>query len=346
MTTDSNRNPHPKREEIALGFRQDFEALLAQNPAFAPDKRQALLRFIRKSSAASGPAEAGPQKNAFQRLSFIIELLHYYEHQNTEAPDAVFAMSLPGLIEQLVLGSSPDSLDEKLITAAEGLLVYIASPDHRLMVINNIGKGGGVARTLRFVLRLRAEKVIEDDPEQVIPEFIRHLIPTQKPPPAQALVAVLRLVGPEAQRAIVKALLRFDWIGHDEGDTLAGVATDLGLQGLVEEVKAQASVSPEVQCNNNVDKVKQMLAARRRRHHDSRRRPARLNAKYDSDEIRQSWITLTESDPDVAHPRFLSNPLPAQRKNRSDCQDGFGDLCDASDPRKIRRHLSQGRHQP
>jgi hypothetical protein len=300
MTTDSARNPHPKREEIALGFRADFEPLIAQSSSLPPDKREALSALyqqVQRSKSAS--PEAKLQRSAFQKLSFIIELLHYYEHQNTEAPDAVFAMSLPGLVEQLVLGSATqDSLDEKLIAMAEGLLAYVASPDHRLMVINNIGKNGGLARTLRFVLRLRAEKVLDDDPEQLIPDFIKHLIPTQKPPPSQSLAAVLRLVGVEAQRSVVKALLRSDRIGHEVGEQLSReLAAALGLQGLVDEVKAQTSVSPEVERKNAWAKVKEMLAARSDATQVAAAIRARLNAKYDSDEIRQSWITLTESDP-------------------------------------------------
>jgi hypothetical protein len=299
VTTDSIRNPHPKREEIALGFRADFEQIMAQNQNLPPDKRQGLIALYQKvQRSKSASPEAKLQRNAFQKLSFIIELLHYYEHQNTEAPDAVFAMSLPGLVEQLVLSATQDSLDEKLIAMAEGLLAYVASPDHRLMVINNIGKSGGLARTLRFVLRLRAEKVLEDDPEQIIPDFIKHLVPTQKPPPPQALAAVLRLVGSEAQRSVVKGLMRSDRIGHEAGEQLCReLAAALGLQGLVDEVKAHASVPPEVERKNAWAKVKEMLAARSDATMVAAAIRARLNAKYDSDEIRQSWITLTETDP-------------------------------------------------
>ena len=44
------------------------------------------------------------------------------------------------------------TLDEALIQQAEELLAFIIKPDHRYAVINNIGKAGGLARTLRFVL--------------------------------------------------------------------------------------------------------------------------------------------------------------------------------------------------
>ena len=102
MTTDPKLNPRPKPEEIVLGFRPDFETLIQQEPALLPSKRpqlESLYQQIQRSKAPTDQARA--QKSAFQRLSFAIELLHYYEHQNTEAPDVIFAQRLPALVEQL-----------------------------------------------------------------------------------------------------------------------------------------------------------------------------------------------------------------------------------------------------
>jgi hypothetical protein len=299
VTTDPNRNPHPKREEIALGFRSDFEAMLAHNPGLPEDKRKALeglYQRVQRSRAATD--EARLQKNAFQKLSFVLELLHYYEHQNTESLDAVFAMRLPSLLEQLVLSGGAETLDEKLIIAAEALLAHIASPDHRLMVINNIGKGGGLAKTLRFVLRLRLSKTLGDDPEQVVADFIRHLIPAQQPPAAQAVAPFLRLLSQDIQRSFIKALLHTDRLRHEDSEYLGrAVATALGLKGLVDEVKAQASVPPEVEMKNAWAKIKELLHTRADPTTIANAIRTRLNAKYDAEEVRQSWITLTESDP-------------------------------------------------
>jgi hypothetical protein len=299
LTTDAHRNPHPKPEEIALGFRNDFESLLEQNPWLVPNKREelrALFQKVQRSKAATEEARA--QKHAFQRLSFLLELLHYYEHQNTESPDATFAMRLPGLLEQLVLAGPHDNLDEKLIALAEGLLAYVASPDHRLMIINNIGKGGGAGKTLRFVLRLRTEKVPEGDPEQIIADFIKHLIPPAQPPPPASIAAVLRLLDPDTQRLVAKAIFRYERIRREEAEALGrAVASALGLQNLVEEVKAHAALTPEAERQNAWSKIKELIVGRTDAAAVAAAIRARLNAKYDSEEIRQSWLTLAEADP-------------------------------------------------
>ena len=57
---------------------------------------------------------------------------------------------------------------------AESLLAFIINPDHRLMVINNIGKSGGLARVLKFVTRLRIGKI--HDESEVVHDFARTLI--------------------------------------------------------------------------------------------------------------------------------------------------------------------------
>jgi hypothetical protein len=91
-----------------------------------------------------------------------------------------------------------DNLDEKLIGQAETLLAFVIVPDHRQMVVNNMGKSGGTGRTLKYVLTLRAQKipVPEDIRMNVVPEFVKHLIPAQKVSPAPAtLVPVVRLPG-------------------------------------------------------------------------------------------------------------------------------------------------------
>ena len=165
MTTDPKLNPRPKPEEIVLAFRNDFETLFQQQAALIPNKRpqlEALYQRIQRSKAPTDQARA--QKSAFQRLSFAIELLHYYEHQNTEAPDVIFAQRLPALVEQLGVTGPQEPLDEKLILQVEALLAFVISPDHRLMIVNNVGKSGGAGKMLKYVLRLRGERVADLDP--------------------------------------------------------------------------------------------------------------------------------------------------------------------------------------
>lgn len=299
LTTDPKRNAHPKPEEIVLGFRPDFEALLQANPGLLPGKRESLLALYHGVQCSRAQTEqARAQKNAFQRFSFIIELLHFYEHQETEAPDVLFAQRLPNLIEQLILGGSATGLDEKLIVQAEGLLAPIINPEHRHAVINNIGKGGTAGQALKFVLRFREEKMLEEEADQLITDFIRHLTPSQTTPAPGPVVALLRLVPEPMQRRIIKALWRTDRLPHDQAENLGkALAAELGLTGVVEEVKVQASLPPETERQMAWLRVQDMVQRRSDPVSIAEAIRARLNSKYNADEIRQSWITLTEADP-------------------------------------------------
>ena len=299
MTTDPKLNPRPKPEEIVLAFRNDFEALFQQQAALLPNKRphlEALYQQIQRSKAPTDQARA--QKSAFQRLSFFIELLHYYEHQNTEAPDVIFAQRLPALVEQLGVAGPQAPLDEKLILQVEALLAFVISPDHRLMIVNNVGKSGGAGKTLKYVLRLRGERVADLD--RVVTEFVRHLIPPppESPPSSQALAAVLRLLRPEVQRRVAKAIMSYDRIPKANAEALGkALGAELGLTGLEEEAPGQNALPPEMERQLAWAKIKELIAKRTDAAAIASVIRDRLHAKYDADEIRQSWITLTEADP-------------------------------------------------
>jgi hypothetical protein len=301
LTTDPKLNPRPKPDEIVLAFKTDFETLFQQNPTLLPDKRkelQALQEKVQRSKANTEQARS--QKAAFAQLSFILELLYYYEHQNTEAPEGVFAQRLPVLIEQLASPGLQDNLDEKLIVDAERLLAFVLSPDYRLMVINNVGKGGGLAKTLKYVLRLRAEKT-PDNPviqNEIIPEFVRQLIPSATPSQPPALAAVLRLIQPELQRPVVRFIRHFDKIRKEEAEGLSkALAKELSLSGLQEEIKAPAAITPEVERQRVWENIKELITRRDDPAVIATAIRDRLHAKYDADEVRQSWVTLTDADP-------------------------------------------------
>jgi hypothetical protein len=263
LTTDPKLNPRPKPDEIALGFKNDFEALFQANPQLLADKRgnlQALYQKVQRSKAGGETARA--QRQAFTKLSYLSELLHYYENQTTEAPDVIFAQRLPTLLEQIVIPAAVDKLDGNLIATAEDLLSLIIHPDHRQMVINNVGKGGGLARTLKFVLKFRAEQVAEMD--LMIPEFIRVLIQPGTAPAAVPILQVLQLIHPVMQRHIVKAISTWERIRKEDAENLAKqLANELGIKGIEQEVAAASTITPDVE------------------------RP---------DEVKQSWITLIEAD--------------------------------------------------
>ena len=291
LTTDPKHNPRPRPEEIMLGFKSDFEELLRQNPAAVAVKRADLLALYRRVRQSR---ESRPQKMAFLKLSFVLELLHYYENQSTESPDVIFAQRLPPLVEQLVVTGENDSLDEQLIQQAEELLAFIINADYRQAVVNNFGKVGGASRTLRFVLTFRSAIFTEHD--ATTGEFVRHLIAGQKQPAPGPMVAVLRLLNAEAQKVVVRALLNSDRLRREDVEPLAReLIKQLGLPELPIH-KSEAGLSDKT-AMGPWDIIKELIAQRASPQEITDAVRKQLHAKYDADEVRQSWLVLSESDP-------------------------------------------------
>ena len=291
LTTDAKFNPRPKPEEIMLGFKSDFEELLRQNPDVVAAKRAELVALQKKVRLSR---ESRAQKMAFLKLSFVLELLHYYENQSTESPDVVFAQRLPPLVEQLVVASEVDNLDEHLIQQAETLLAFIINADYRQAVVNNFGKAGGAARTLRFVLTFRSAIFTEHDP--VTAEFVRHLLGAQKNPPPETLVPVLRLVSPDAQKTIVRAILNSDRLRREEAEALGkALVKELGLPEL--PANSEGGFASDKTHMNAWDIIKELIASRAAPGEITEAIRKQLHAKYDADEVKQSWLVLAESDP-------------------------------------------------
>jgi hypothetical protein len=321
VTTDPKLNPRPKAEDIMLTFSASFLDLLKQHANIVPDKHKDLQALHdRVRSSRDGSEKARAQKNIFLRLSFILELLHYYENQNTETPDVVFAQRLPPVIEQLVVPTGRDVPDEKLLAQAETLLDFIINQDHRLSVINNTGKGGGLGKTLRFLLRFRSEKGPELSPtvlNEVLPEFVRHLV---TPPPKteaqrQAILAALRFIDPLLQKLTAKALAVSDKLGKAEGEALSKMLTkELNLGTVEDAPKPAAAIPPEMERQLAWDKVKDLIASRADPTAIAAAIRDRLHAKYDSDEIKHSWLVLTEADPMAFVRTFCHLPYLADGK--------------------------------
>lgn len=314
MTTDPKLNPRPKPEEIALAFRSDFESVFEQNPGLPRARRDELLALYRRvQRSRSASPEARAMRGTFQKLSFLIELLHYYDHQNTEPADVMFAQRLPALIEQLVGGSAQETPDEATVKEAEGLLHFILNPDHRLMVINNLGKSADTGKTLKHILRLRAEKI--PDEHQAAIDFVRHLIPSAKAPGPESLVPLLRLLPPDRQKLVARTILHSERLRRNEADALArAVAAQLGLAGIDEDQKAAVTLSPEMDRKMAWSRIKDLTTHRGDPATVANAIRERLNAKYDSDEIRESWIALTEADPILLIRVFCQLPYLANGK--------------------------------
>ena len=297
VTTDVKFNPRPKPEEIMLAFKPEFDELLRQNPDVAAARRaelQALHQKIRHSRENTEQSRA--QKNAFTRLSFFLELLHYYENRGTESPDVVFAQRLPPLIEQLALPADRDTLDEKLIQSVEAMLALVISSDYRKSIINNLGKAGGLARTLRYTLAFRTEKLSDIDPLTI--ECIKHMIPQGKAPAPAALTAVLRLFNPAMQQACLRAISATDRLRKEEAEKLArAVAKELGLEEIVSRLNQQSNLPPERERQLAWDHIKDLIGSRTTPVEIIAAIRKRLGGRYDADEVKACWLVLTESDP-------------------------------------------------
>jgi hypothetical protein len=297
VTTDPKLNPHPKPEEIMLAFQNDFETLLAQNPNAVSAKRNELTALHKKVQASRAATEmAQAQRSAFLQLCFAGELLYYYLNQNTESPDVVFAQRLPPLVEQIVITGERDTLDEKPVKQAEDLLAFIIKPDHRHAVINNMGKAGGLARTLRFVLTFRAMKLTEMD--TVTLDLIKHMISAGKIPKTEELLPILRLIPQDMQIVIVRAIVVTERLRREDAENLGKtLARELGLKDLEERLNAKSILSPEQERKIVWGGIEDLIASRATPGDIAAAIRNRLHARYDADEVKQSWLTLTGTDP-------------------------------------------------
>ena len=295
VTTDVKFNPKPKPDEVMLAFAADFEAVLQHNPGVLPARHADLLALYRKSRGSrAATEEARAQKVAFLKLSFVLELLHYYDNQQIESPDIIFAQRLPPLIEQLVITPESEKLDENLIKQAEWLLSFVLHPDHRQAVINNFGKVGGLAKSLRFVLTFRPGKFTEHDPETT--EFVKHLFSLSKVPSPSAIAAVLRLIGPNMQKSVIRGVIQSDRMRREDALELGkAIAGELNLPDFIAVVEQQAATVMDTK--KAWEQVKELIYARSSPNEIAQAFRKRLHEKYDSEEVRESWLTLAESDP-------------------------------------------------
>jgi hypothetical protein len=295
MTT-GKLNPNPKPEEISLAFKNEFESLLSQSglPADKQAKLKALHDQVQKSKAQT--PEARGQRSLFLKLSFLLELMHFYENQGTEDPNVIFPQRMPALIEQLAVTGPNDPLDEKLLLQAEALLALVVNPDYRHAIVNNIGKSGGSAATLRHVLRLRADKVV--DPDYFVNDFVKHLLPSKTAPQPAAVIQSVRLIKPEMQRLVVFSIMDSDRLRKEEAEALGkAVGKELKVSGLDAPRKGAVTLSPEVERQLVWEKIKEMINSRTDAPAIANAIRDRIKARYEADEMKQSWVTLTEAPP-------------------------------------------------
>jgi hypothetical protein len=134
----------------------------------------------------------------------------------------------------------------------------------------------------------------------VATEFVKHLVPTppQKPPGPEPLADILRLLPLPMQKLVIRHIIASDRMRKTEAEALARATGEaLGMKDLAEEAKKALAVPPEVEQRLAWEKVKDMIARRADATAVATAIRDRLNSKYDADEIRQSWLALTEADP-------------------------------------------------
>jgi hypothetical protein len=88
-----------------------------------------------------------------------------------------------------------------------------------------------------------------------------------------------------------------DRLRKDDAEALGkAVGKELGLTGL-DQMKPELTISPEMERQVAWDKIKGLITSRNEPSVIANAMRARLHMKYEADEIKQSWITLTEADP-------------------------------------------------
>jgi hypothetical protein len=107
------------------------------------------------------------------------------------------------------------------------------------------------------------------------------------------------LIKPELQLQVVKAIFTSTRIRKNEAETLALAAgKELGLKGIEAELKKpEAAVSPEREQQTAWDNIKARLTQRTAPSEIATAIRDRLHAKYDADEVKQSWLVLIQAEP-------------------------------------------------
>src|SRR6185503_3510648 len=100
----------------------------------------------------------------------------------------------------------------------------------------------------------------------------------------------------DVQLRVIQTLFDTDRMTKDKADQLGkAVAAALELK-LPEKPKGQLADSDQIASQRAWTRVKELIAGRADAATVAGAIRDRLNVKYDSDEVRQSWLTLIEAD--------------------------------------------------
>jgi hypothetical protein len=99
------------------------------------------------------------------------------------------------------------------------------------------------------------------------------------------------------QRLVVCAIMEYAKLRREEAEALGLAAgKELGLPGLEAPKKVPEALPPEMERKRAWEKISDLIMARTDPTTIATAMRERLHAKYDADEMKQSWITLTEAD--------------------------------------------------
>jgi hypothetical protein len=147
------------------------------------------------------------------------------------------------------------------------------------------------------VLRLRQERI--PDKNQVVVDFVKHLIPQNQTIAVspEEVAAPLRLLPEEMQRTMILGVMSSDRLRREQAEVLGKkIAELLGIKGIEDQARTQKAVPPEVERQMAWGKIQEMISQRSEPATIAAAFRERLHKKYEPEELKQSWVVLTEAD--------------------------------------------------
>ena len=126
-------------------------------------------------------------------------------------------------------------------------------------------------------------------------DFLKHLLSQDKTLHARTFSVPLKLLNKDGQKAVLRCLVNSGRVRREEAEPIAKTAMkELGLD--------ETEVFPKIEGSTGVsgggwDNVKLLIASRAAPNDITVAIRNRLHQKYDSDEVKQGWLVLAESDP-------------------------------------------------
>jgi hypothetical protein len=129
-------------------------------------------------------------------------------------------------------------------------------------------------------------------------ELLKHMISAGRVPKIEALLPILRLIPQDMQIVVVRAIASTERLRREDAENVArALAKELGLKDLEDRLIAKSIVSPEQERKMVWATIEDLIASRATPGDIAAAIRNRLHDKYDADELKQSWLTMTGTDP-------------------------------------------------